>query len=67
MKQITGQLGKIVCNACQRDQFHLPNTNNTEEVIQCACGNVLGPLSSLEFKANGSAHTPVNADVRPLV
>ena len=64
MTDIVGTLGKICCSACQRNSFALPNTNNSEEVIQCECGNILGPLSSLKAKANGEAHTPVNADVR---
>jgi hypothetical protein len=66
MTKIIGMHGKIICNVCLRDDFKLPLTNNLEELIQCACGNTLGPLSSLKAKASGEGHTPVNADVRPL-
>jgi len=66
MERIEGRNGKVICRICQRDRFRIPHTNNPEEIIQCVCGNVVGPISSLKAKANGEGHTSVNAEIRPI-
>ena len=65
MRKITGSNGTIACKFCGNDQFELPQDKMSDEVVQCKCGNAVGPYLSLLAFANGEGHTAVNAYLKP--
>lgn len=64
-RRIIGIQGTIICRQCQNDLFILPQIRTSDELVRCKCGNQIGPYLSLVAFADGEAHTPVNADLKP--
>jgi len=52
--------GLIKCPDCGNTVFSVSNEVADDPIIKCKCGAVLGPSMSLEARARGEPHTPVN-------
>jgi hypothetical protein len=49
------------CATCGNTIFDVPDTKAFDPVIECPCGNAVGPYLSILAYANGEARTSVNA------
>jgi hypothetical protein len=52
---------KLVCSSCHNDRFIASNEARENDLAECTCGLVIGPLGALQAFIGREAFTPVNA------
>jgi len=54
----------VQCRNCGSAVIDFPDEEPDDPIAKCGqCGNVLGPISSINAKVRGEGHTPVNIDI----
>lgn len=55
---------RVQCRNCGSTVFDIPDEATDDPVAKCGqCGGILGPMSAIDAKIKGHAHTPVNVDI----
>ena len=56
----------VECCACGNTEFEIPGDRNSDPVIQCSCGHLVGPYWSLAAMTVGESPSGCKARVRPV-
>ncbi len=50
----------LICSACHRERFIVPENPKETDLALCDCGSVVGPIGSLQALIRDEGHTAVN-------
>jgi hypothetical protein len=56
----------VACCTCGNTEFDVPGDRNSDPIIKCICGHVVGPYWALAAMAVGEALPDCKARVRPF-